>query len=90
MGSPEVAPPGGESFADTLLRVAALKDEWLAAGPATILAVSHVSPIKSFAQLALDASAAVLYRLHLDLCGLTTLDWYADGPASVRGWNALT
>jgi probable phosphoglycerate mutase len=32
----------------------------------------------------------VLYRLHLDLASLTTIDWYPDGPAVLRGFNDVT
>ena len=91
LASPDVAPPGGESFTSVAARVAALREDWIAGYPGgVVLAVSHVSPIKSFARLALDAGPSVLYRSHLDLCGISTIDWYSDGPASLRGWNALT
>ena len=89
--SPDAAPPGGESFSAVATRVAEVRDDWVTSYPGrVVLAVSHVSPIKSFARLALDGGPSVLYRTHLDLCGITTIDWYADGPASLRGWNAVT
>lgn len=91
LASPDVAPPGGESFTAVAARVAEVRDDWLVSYPGrVVLAVSHVSPIKSFVRLALEAGPSVLYRTHLDLCGITTIDWYSDGPASLRGWNALT
>jgi probable phosphoglycerate mutase len=52
-----------------------------------VLIVTHVTPIKGLTQLALDCPPIVLYRLHLDLASLTTIDWYADGPAVLRGFN---
>ena len=53
----------------------------------TVLLVSHVTPIKLLVQLALEAPLAALYRMHLDLASLTTVDAYADGPAVLRVFN---
>jgi ribonuclease H / adenosylcobalamin/alpha-ribazole phosphatase len=88
LADPTVPPPGGESLAATVERVAAARDRLLAAHPGgRVLVVSHVTPIKGLTQLALAADAAVLYRLHLDLVSLTRIEWYGDGPAVVRGFN---
>ncbi len=46
-----------------------------------------MTPIKTLTLLALDASPAVLYRLHLDLVSISTIDWYSDGPAVLRSFN---
>jgi ribonuclease H / adenosylcobalamin/alpha-ribazole phosphatase len=85
---PAVAPPGGESFADTALRVrracARLKARY---AHRTVLVVSHVTPIKTLVQLALQAPPAALYRMHLDSACLTELDWYEDGAAVLRSFN---
>ncbi|MCM3885958.1 bifunctional RNase H/acid phosphatase [Frankia sp. R82] len=88
LADPAVAPPGGESLLDTVARVGRVRDRLLAehAG-ARVLIVSHVTPIKGLTQLALGAEPGVLYRLHLDLVALTTIDWYSDGPAVLRGFN---
>jgi broad specificity phosphatase PhoE len=51
--------------------------------------VSHVTPIKTLVRLALEAPPSALYRLHLDLASLSTVDWYADGPAVLRSFNAV-
>jgi probable phosphoglycerate mutase len=86
----KVAPPGGESFAETEIRVReALDDlrERYAGG--TVVVVSHVTPIKTLVRLALEAPPSALYRLHLDLCSLSTVDWYSDGPAVLRGFNVV-
>jgi probable phosphoglycerate mutase len=89
LADPAVAPPGGESFAATDLRVgaslAALLERHLGA---RLLIVSHVTPIKLLVRRALDAPMSALYRMHLELCTLTTIDWYADGPAVLRSLNA--
>ena len=51
---------------------------------ATVLVVSHVTPIKTLLRLALDAGPGILYRLHLDLASLSIAEFYPDGAASVR------
>jgi probable phosphoglycerate mutase len=86
----KVAPPGGESFADTEIRVReALEDIRERFAGSTVVVVSHVTPIKTLVRLALDAPPSALYRLHLDLCSLSTVDWYSDGPAVLRGFNVV-
>lgn len=88
LADPAVPPPGGESLLATVERVRAARDRLMAAYPGgRILVVSHVTPIKSLTQLALAAQPTVLYRLHLDLVSLTTIDWYSDGPAVLRSFN---
>jgi probable phosphoglycerate mutase len=88
LASTEVAPPGGESFAVTADRVQAALDRLRArhAGK-TLAVVSHVTPIKTLLRFALDAPPSALFRLHLDVAGLSEVDWYADGPARVRYVN---
>jgi probable phosphoglycerate mutase len=88
LGSTEVAPPGGESFAVIAARVrrvrARLADTY---SGRTLVVVSHVTPLETLVCLALDAPISALYRLHLDLGSLSIVDWYADGPATVRLLN---
>ena len=85
LGAEDVAPPGGESFADVGRRVAAERAAILAEFPgATVVVVSHVTPIKMLLRDALQAGPGVLYRLHLDLAALSVVDFYPDGGASVR------
>jgi probable phosphoglycerate mutase len=88
LASTEVAPPGGESFAATAERVRGALDRLRArhAGK-TVAVVSHVTPIKTLLRFALDAPPSALFRLHLDVAGLSEVDWYADGPARVRYVN---
>jgi probable phosphoglycerate mutase len=84
----KVAPPGGESFAETEVRVREALDDFRERfSGGHLLVVSHVTPIKTLVRLALDAPPTALYRLHLDLCSLSTIDWYSDGPAVLRGFN---
>lgn len=85
LGSSDVAPPGGESFAEVGRRVAAEREAIVAAHPArTVVVVSHVTPIKILLRDALAAGPSVLYRLHLDLASLSIVELYPDGGASVR------
>jgi len=88
LGSADVAPPGGESFAAVASRVRAALDRLLAESqPSTLLLVSHVTPIKTLVCQAMLAPPAAMFRLHLDVASLSEIDWYADGPAVVRSLN---
>jgi ribonuclease H / adenosylcobalamin/alpha-ribazole phosphatase len=79
------APPDGESFDDVLERVCRARERVIAAHQgATVLLVSHVTPIKMLLRLALDAGPGILYRLHLDLASLSIAEFYSDGASSVR------
>lgn len=78
-------PPGGESFDAVLDRVLRVRERIVAAHQgATVLVVSHVTPIKMLLRLALDAGPGILYRLHLDLASLSIAEFYSDGASSVR------
>ena len=85
LASPDVAPPGGESFTATFKRVAAWRERLVEAQPGkTVVVVAHVTPIKALLREALDAPAHVLYRIHLDPASLSTVDWFAGGAGVVR------
>ena len=78
-------PPGGESFDEALERVSRARDRIVAGHQdATVLLVSHVTPIKMLLRLALEAGPGILYRLHLDLASLSIAEFYSDGASSVR------
>lgn len=80
-----VEPPGGESFDAVAHRVRRARNRIISEyGEATVLVVSHVTPIKTILRLALDAGEGILYRLHLDLASLSIAEFYADGGSSVR------
>lgn len=80
-----VDPPGGESFDTVAQRVRRARNRIVAEhGAATVLVVSHVTPIKTMLRMALDAGAGILYRLHLDLASLSVAEFYPDGGSSVR------
>ncbi len=80
-----VVPPGGESFDAVHDRVRRARNRLIAQyGGATVLVVSHVTPIKTLLRMALNAGPDILYRLHLDLASLSIAEYYSDGLSSVR------
>jgi broad specificity phosphatase PhoE len=85
LGSEDVAAPDGESFADVARRVDAEREAIVEefAG-ATVVVVTHVTPIKLLLRTALEGGPSILYRLHLDLASLSEATFYPDGGASVR------
>ena len=86
--SPDAAPPDGESFAEVGRRVRRARESVLAAHPAaTVLAVTHVTPIKSLIRLALDAPPSALFRMHLDTASVSIVDYLDNGESSVRLFN---
>jgi probable phosphoglycerate mutase len=89
LSDPTVEPSGGgESFAATATRIAAARDKLVAAyAGRTVLLVSHVTPIKTFVQLALGAPPEALFRMELSAAALSAVAYYADGNASVRLFN---
>ena len=90
LGGIDVAPTGGgESFAEVDTRVRRTRDRLIAAYPGkTVLAVSHVTPIKVLVRLALDAPLEALFRMELAPASVTVVSWYPDGQASMRMFNA--
>ncbi|HEY8482822.1 MAG TPA: bifunctional RNase H/acid phosphatase [Spirillospora sp.] len=88
LADPEVAPPGGESFAHVSRRVRTALDKLkVRYREQTVVVVSHVTPIKLLVKDALGAPISSVYRMHLDAAALTSVDWYADGPATLRAFN---
>jgi probable phosphoglycerate mutase len=88
LGSPDAAPPAGESFAALAVRVLRARDSIVAAHPGqVVVAVTHVTPIKSLLRVALDAPESSMFRLHLDPGLASVVDYFADGAVSVRRVN---
>jgi ribonuclease H / adenosylcobalamin/alpha-ribazole phosphatase len=80
-----VAPPGGESVNEVARRVRAARDRLIAAHPGgTVIAVSHVTPIKLLLCAALAAPTSSVFRMHLDTASVSTVDWYPDRVPLVR------
>ncbi|MCK8681320.1 bifunctional RNase H/acid phosphatase [Streptomyces lichenis] len=88
LASPKAAPTGGESFTAVARRVAAARDRLVErhAGR-TVLAVTHVTPIKTLVRLALGAPPESLFRMELSAASLSAVAYYRDGNASVRLLN---
>lgn len=90
LASTAVAPPGGEPFDEVYERVSAACDRILDAyAGKTVVAVSHVTPIKMMVRRALDAPMQVIYKIELSPASITTIQWWPDGTASVRNFNVV-
>ena len=82
------SPPGGESFDQVEHRVRRARDQLLVRYPGrTVVVVSHVSPIKTLVRLALGAPRSSVFRMELSPASLTTVQWFAEGAASLRVFN---
>ncbi|MET9627270.1 bifunctional RNase H/acid phosphatase [Lentzea sp. NPDC006480] len=78
-------PPNGESFDEVHARVRKARSEIIAKfGGKTLVVVSHVTPIKTLLRQALDVGPQFLFRMHLDLTGVSIAEFYPDGHASVK------
>ncbi len=88
--STSVAPPGGESLDDVSTRAVRARDRLLAeyAGR-TVVAVSHVTPIKMLVRAALEAPVHVVFRMELEPASVTTIQWWPDGTPSLRGFGVV-
>ncbi len=85
LGSPAVAPPGGESFDQVAARLLPVFGELRESYPGQdVVVVGHVTGIKLLLRDALDAGPRFLHRLHLDPAGISVVDNWADGGISVR------
>ncbi|MFJ9818122.1 bifunctional RNase H/acid phosphatase [Streptomyces sp. NPDC101151] len=89
LADPEAHPTGGgESFAETAVRIEATRKKLVAAyAGRTVLLVTHVTPIKTMLRLALGAPPESLFRMELSAASLSAVAYYADGNASVRLFN---
>jgi broad specificity phosphatase PhoE len=87
-GDPTLAPPGGESFAQTEVRVRELWQDVVRAHPgARVALVSHVGPIKTAIGIALRAGPSTMHRLHLDLASLCVTEAWPDGHTVLQMAN---
>jgi probable phosphoglycerate mutase len=85
LGDTSVKPPNGESFDEVHARVRKARAEIIARyGGQTVVLVSHVTPIKTMLRQALDVGPQFLFRMHLDLTGVSIAEFYPDGHASVK------
>ncbi len=95
LGSLDTAPGGGESFRTVERRVLAGRDRLLASYAAkTVVAVSHVTPIKTLVAHALGAPLDALYRMELSPASVSVVSYYPASPegrpemSSLRLFNA--
>ncbi len=89
LGSLDHPPGGGESFRGVEARVLASLDRLLAEHPGrTVLAVSHVTPIKVLVARALGAPLDAVYRMELAPASVSVLSFFDDGAATLRMFNA--
>ncbi|MEJ7633296.1 bifunctional RNase H/acid phosphatase [Aeromicrobium sp.] len=90
LGSTAVPPPGGESFDAVDSRVAEARDRILRTYVGqTVVAVSHVTPIKLLVRGALEAPMSTIYKMELSPASITVVAWWPDGRASVRNLNVV-
>lgn len=82
---PDFRPPGGESLAEVSSRVGA----WCAeqTGLGTLVAVTHVSPVKAAVIWALGGSPTLAWRLHVGVASITTVAVPDGGSPAVLGFN---
>ena len=81
------APPGGESIAAAARRVLPALDRLRDQPRATVVVVSHVTPMKIVLRHALLAPPPAVRRMHLDVACLCEIDWYDEGLGVVRTFN---
>jgi broad specificity phosphatase PhoE len=78
----------GESVNEVLARVTAARDRLVAAHPGrTVLATSHVTPIKLLVKLALDMPLESIFKTELAPASVTIIAWYPDGHPVLRLFN---
>jgi len=83
--NPRVAPPGGESFEQLAARVLPARDRIVAAHPGrTVIAVSHVTPIKLLLADGFGAPLESVYRVFLDTASISIVDYPEGRLSSVR------
>jgi broad specificity phosphatase PhoE/ribonuclease HI len=94
LGDLESAPHGGESFRAVEKRVLEGRDRIVSAyAGQTVVAVSHVTPIKTLVADALGAPLDAVYRMELAPASVTVISYFLGGPdrdqpmASLRLYN---
>jgi broad specificity phosphatase PhoE len=88
-GDASFAPPGGESLQQVTARVGGFCTEQLHPDR-TVVAVSHVSPIKAAVVWSLGIGESVSWRMHLDVASITRIGIRGEGPAFLAGYNDIS
>ncbi|MFD1826460.1 MULTISPECIES: bifunctional RNase H/acid phosphatase [Mumia] len=90
LSSTAAAPPGGESYDAVFERVQRAQRRLVASyGGKNVVVVSHVTPIKMFVRLALDAPMPVIHRLELQPASVSTVRIWPDGIATLRAYDVV-
>lgn len=91
LGDTSISPPDGESYEALRHRVRAASERIVNRHRSeTVCVVSHSRPIAMLLVNVLDAATQSLYRVQVDNAALSELDYYDDGPAVVRLFNATS
>ncbi len=81
LGDLESAPHGGESFREVEKRVLEGRDRIVSSfAGRTVVAVSHVTPIKTLVSDALGAPLEAVYRMELAPASVTVISYFNAGP----------
>ena len=89
LGSLDHTPGGGESFRVVEKRVLDSLERLLAEyAERTVLAVTHVTPVKVLVAHALGAPLESIHRMEMAPASVTVLSYFADGTAALRMFNA--
>jgi len=83
----DFAPQGGESLRAVMARAVDFATDALAQDT-TIVAVSHVSPIKAIVGWAVGAPTGAAWRMHLDVAAVSVVAGRPDAPV-LRRFNAV-
>ena len=85
LDSPDIAPPGGESFDTVFKRVDEARKRLLIDYEGqTVIVVSHVTPIKMMLRLALDTEMELIQHFELAPASITTVQWWTEGWPVVK------
>ena len=83
---PSFTPPGGENLLAVSARVVDFCADRLDADR-TVIAVSHVSPIKAAVAWALGVGTEVTWRMHLDVASISRVARRGTGPPLLASYN---
>jgi probable phosphoglycerate mutase len=87
-GSTSVAPPGGESLDDLVVRVAAARERLVGRYPGrAVVVTSHIGPVRAAAAAALGGADGAFWKLRVSPASLTVVRCWADGVAEVAAVN---
>ena len=78
---------GADPVGTALMHAAAREERAIDAFEGTVLAVTHVTPIKLLVRMALGAPLDSVYRMELAPASVTVISWFSDGTASMRMFN---